>query len=200
MTGFVLRRILSSTLVIILTSMFVFALFFMGMGDRPAVNYCDQLDGRCTPAQAGLDRAPDGLRRVRRPQLQRVGPGGLRGPEERVHGRKALRLPRPVPGHLDHTSQPVWTDLKQRYPATLTLAIGGAAIYLTGGVILGVMAARWRGGTTDRLIVGGTLAVSSIPLYVIVLLAFIFFPQGRRSSPTPATTRSPRTRSRRSAT
>ncbi len=43
MTGFVLRRILSAVLVIILTSMFVFVLFFEGMGDAPAVNYCEGL-------------------------------------------------------------------------------------------------------------------------------------------------------------
>src|SRR3954463_4915204 len=49
-TGFVVRRMLSSLLVIVLTSMFVFVLFFKGMGDAPAVNYCEQLKaGRCTP-------------------------------------------------------------------------------------------------------------------------------------------------------
>src|SRR5436853_1297513 len=50
MTGFVLQRMLSSALVIILTSMFVFVLFFVGMGDGPAVSYCDNLGtAGCTP-------------------------------------------------------------------------------------------------------------------------------------------------------
>ena len=43
MTGFIVRRVLSSILVIILTSMFVFVLFFKGMGDAPARNYCEKL-------------------------------------------------------------------------------------------------------------------------------------------------------------
>ena len=36
MTGYIVRRLLSSVLVVILTSMFVFVLFFKGLGDtRP---------------------------------------------------------------------------------------------------------------------------------------------------------------------
>jgi peptide/nickel transport system permease protein len=72
------------------------------------------------------------------------------------------------------TSNTVWSDLKQKYPATATLAVGGAAIYLTVGVIVGAFAARWRGTAADRLLVGGTLVVSSIPYYVIALLAWIY--------------------------
>jgi peptide/nickel transport system permease protein len=68
----------------------------------------------------------------------------------------------------------VWEDLKQKYPATLVLAVGGATIYLTLGVFLGAMAARWRGTSADRLLVGGTLIVSSIPFYVVALLAWIY--------------------------
>ena len=35
MTGFIVRRLLSSVLVVVLTSLFVFTLFFKGMGDAP---------------------------------------------------------------------------------------------------------------------------------------------------------------------
>ena len=47
MLGFVVRRALSAFLVVVLTSMFVFALFFLGPTD-PARPFCD-LNGRCTP-------------------------------------------------------------------------------------------------------------------------------------------------------
>ena len=65
MTGFIVRRILSSLLVVVLTSMFVFVLFFKGLGDTPAVNYCDQLhNGQCSPQtlaaikhQMGFDKS-----------------------------------------------------------------------------------------------------------------------------------------------
>ena len=36
------------------------------------------------------------------------------------------------------------------------------------------MAARWRGSSADRLLVGSTLVVSSIPFYVVALLAWIY--------------------------
>ena len=49
MTGFIVRRLLSAMLVVILTSMFVFVLFFKGLGDSPARNYCEKLGaGKCT--------------------------------------------------------------------------------------------------------------------------------------------------------
>jgi peptide/nickel transport system permease protein len=65
MTGFIVRRMLSSALVVILTSIFVFVLFFKGLGDSPAVNYCDSIhQGRCFPTtlasikhQMGFDKS-----------------------------------------------------------------------------------------------------------------------------------------------
>ena len=67
---------------------------------------------------------------------------------------KYYNCPAPCFGISITTDNPVWSDLKQKYPATLTLAIGGAAIYLGLGVFLGAMAARWRGTSADRLLVG----------------------------------------------
>jgi peptide/nickel transport system permease protein len=176
MTGFVLRRILSSALVIVLTSMFLFVLFFVGMGDRPAENYCDQLGtDRCTPVRlASIERDMGLDRSVVRNYGEWVD-GVFVGRKNVYMDGKFYDCPAPCLGISITSSQPVSTELEQRYPATLTLAIGGAAIYLTGGVILGAMAAQWRGRTADRLIVGGTLAISSVPLYVIALLAWIYF-------------------------
>jgi peptide/nickel transport system permease protein len=87
---------------------------------------------------------------------------------------KYYDCPAPCLGISIQTQEPVWSDLKQKYPATLTLAIGGAAIYLSLGVVLGAMAARFRGSSLDRLMVGGTLVVSSIPFYVVALLSWIY--------------------------
>src|SRR3954453_13776492 len=49
MTGFIVRRLLSSVLVVMLTSMFVFVLFFKGLGDSPARNACEKGGaGKCS--------------------------------------------------------------------------------------------------------------------------------------------------------
>jgi peptide/nickel transport system permease protein len=69
----------------------------------------------------------------------------------------------------------VWSDLLQKFPATLAVALGGSAIYLSLGVVLGALAAHWRGTAADRLLVGSSLIISAIPDYLIILLAWIFF-------------------------
>ena len=109
-TGFVVRRLVSATLVVILTSMFVFVLFFKGMGDAPARQLLRGAQGRSLHhAQARLDQAPDGLRPVGGLQLRPVGQGHLRRPHERLQRRQALRLPGALPRHLDH-HQPAGVD------------------------------------------------------------------------------------------
>ena len=75
------------------------------------------------------------------------------------------------------TNREVTDELKEKYPATLSLAIGGAMIYLSVGVVTGVFAARYRGTFIDRALVTSTLVVSAIPYYLIALLAWIFLTQ-----------------------
>jgi peptide/nickel transport system permease protein len=172
-TGFIVRRLLSALLVIILTSMFVFVLFFKGMGTSSAVNYCTK-NGRCTPAKlASIERQMGFDHSVTYNYAQWV-KGIFVGRTNVYSDGKYYDCPAPCLGISITTSDPVWTDLKQKYPATLTLAVGGSIIYLTLGVFLGALAARWRGSSTDRLMVGGTLLVSSIPFYICALLAWIY--------------------------
>ena len=174
-TGFVVRRLLSSVLVIILTSMFVFVLFFKGMGDAPAVNYCEKLGpGKCTTAKLDSIKHQMGFDKSMVYNYGQWAKGIFVGRDNVYEDGKLYECPAPCLGISITTGEPVWNDLKQKYPATMTLAIGGATIYLTLGVLLGALAARWRGSSTDRLLVGSTLVISSIPFYVIALLAWIY--------------------------
>ena len=59
MAGFIVRRSLSSFLVVVLTSMFVFALFFLGPSN-PAGPVCEAL-GRCTAERLELIEQQMGL-------------------------------------------------------------------------------------------------------------------------------------------
>jgi peptide/nickel transport system permease protein len=68
----------------------------------------------------------------------------------------------------------VSTELKDKYPATISLAIGGAILYLVIGVTLGTLAAKVRGTLADRGLVTISLVISSIPYYVVALLAWIY--------------------------
>jgi peptide/nickel transport system permease protein len=63
--------------------------------------------------------------------------------------------------------------LWSRFPATLSLAVGGAILFLLFGVGMGIMAARARGTPTDKLIVGGSLLINALPFYLLALLAWL---------------------------
>jgi peptide/nickel transport system permease protein len=175
MTGFIVRRVLSSILVVILTSMFVFVLFFKGMGDSPARNYCEKLGpGKCTPTKLDSIRHQYGYDKPIVSNYLTWAKGIFVGRSDVYVDGKSYDCPAPCLGISIETGETVWHDLKQKYPATAVLAVGGATIYLVTGVIIGAFAARWRGTAADRLLVGGTLIVSSIPYYVIALLAWIY--------------------------
>jgi len=175
MTGFIVRRILSSVLVVILTSMFVFTLFFKGLGDSPAVNACAKLhNGHCNPEALKSIKHQMGFDKSLFSNYATWAKGVFVGRDNVYVDGKEYDCPAPCLGISIMTGDTVWNDLKQKYPATLTLAVGGATIYLVLGVILGSLAARWRGTSGDRLLVGGSLIVSSIPFYLVALLAWIY--------------------------
>jgi peptide/nickel transport system permease protein len=175
-TGFIVRRILSSILVVVLTSIFVFVLFFKGLGDSPAVNYCEQLGpGKCTTLKLDSIKHQMGFDKSVASNYTTWAKGIFLGRQNVYVDGKNYDCPAPCLGISITTGDTVWNDLKQKYPATITVAVGGATLYLTFGVLLGGLAARWRGTAIDRTLVGGSLIVSAIPDYVIILMAWIFF-------------------------
>ncbi len=170
MAGFIVRRLISAFLVIVLTSMFVFALFYLGPSN-PAAPVCES-SGRCT--QERMERIEEQM--------------GLDEPIVAQYGAfvKGLFVDRTVSlGAEYHCDAPclgisygtrgeVTDELKEKYGATVSLAVGGASIYLVLGLLLGSLAARWRGTLADRLLVSSSLVISSIPYYLFALLAWIF--------------------------
>jgi peptide/nickel transport system permease protein len=175
-TGFIIRRVLSSILVVVLTSMFVFVLFFKGLGDSPARNYCETLrNGRCPAPVLASIKHQMGFDRSVASNYGTWVKGIFVGRKGVYVDGKSYDCPAPCLGISIMTGNTVWNDLKQKYPATVTVAVGGSALYLTFGVIMGAFAARWRGTSIDRALVGSSLVVSAIPNYLIILLAWIFF-------------------------
>jgi len=176
MTGFIVRRLLSATLVVILTSFFVFALFFVGMGTAPAVNYCEKLGpGRCTPPKLAAIEQEMGFDQSLTQNYAEWAKGIFVGREGVWVDGKSYPCPAPCLGISLTSGNTVWNDLKQKFPATIAVAVGGASLYLSLGVLLGALAARWRGTAADRLLVGSSLVISAIPDYLIILLAWIYF-------------------------
>ncbi len=170
MFGYIVRRLIGAVLVIVVTSMLVFALFFAGPSE-PARSLC-QAD-RCTPERLALINSALGYDQSVANQYLVWAKGVFQG-RTIDFGGSEYPCPAPCLGISFQQRIPVLDILKDRFPATLSIALGAAVIYLVIGVGLGVLAARKRGTATDRMLVGSTLMVSSIPYYLLALLAYLY--------------------------
>ena len=73
------------------------------------------------------------------------------------------------------TANPVWTDIKKTFPATLELATVGILIGAGLGIPLGVWAAVRRGGFVDHAVRGMGLVGYSVPVFWLGLMALVLF-------------------------
>jgi peptide/nickel transport system permease protein len=168
--GYIVRRLLAAFLVVVLTSMFVFALFFLGPSN-PAASICSQ-NGRCTAErQAALEHAL-GLDQSVVSQYGKYVKGFF--VDREIDAGASYHCDAPCLGISYITKTQVRKDLVSKYPATISLAVGGATVFLLVGVTMGTLAARWRGTIADRSLVTGSLLLSSIPYYLVALIAWIY--------------------------
>jgi peptide/nickel transport system permease protein len=91
------------------------------------------------------------------------------------YGAGAERCPAPCLGYSFITKQPVWPELLDRAPVTMSLTIGAAIIWLVAGVSIGVISALRRGTAFDRGAMGIALAGVSLPIFFTGLIALAFF-------------------------
>ena len=73
------------------------------------------------------------------------------------------------------TANPVWTDIKKTFPATLELATVGILIGAGLGIPLGVWAAVRRGGLVDHAVRVMGLVGYSVPVFWLGLMALVLF-------------------------
>ena len=170
MFGYLIRRIISGVLVLLVVSISVFALFFYGPSD-PALAYCP--DTRCTPARLETIRTTLGLNDPAPQQYATYMKEIVTGGEFEL-GSIAIDCPAPCLGVSFKLRIPVFGYLQERFKATLSLAIGGAVIFLAVGLTTGIYAARQRGTGTDKAIVSASLFINAIPYYLLALLAYLF--------------------------
>lgn len=170
MFGYIVRRLISGILVLVATSVAVFALFFYGPAD-PALAYCPET--KCTPQRLEIIRDSLGLDR---PVLEQYGDymKGIVAGNDFEAGAIAIPCDAPCLGVSFKLRVDVADFLVARFPATLSLAVGGAVIFLSLGVTLGVLAARVRGSTRDKVIVGSSLVINAVPYYLVALLAYLY--------------------------
>ena len=90
-------------------------------------------------------------------------------------GSTVADCPAPCLGYSFITRQPVWEDLLDRAPVTMSLAVGAAVLWLVAGVSIGVLSALKRGTVFDRATMGIALAGVSLPIFFTGLISLTFF-------------------------
>lgn len=166
MLRFLVRRVLGAIVILVLISATTYFLFF-ALPTDPARLSCGKT---CTPQTLALIRHNMGLNEPIPVQYWHYMVG-------LVLGRQMFfgYCPAPCFGYSFANQQPIWDILKDRYPTTLSLAVGGAAIFLTIGVGLGLVCAARQGKIFDRVASAISLLGQSVQIYFIGPLAIFLF-------------------------
>jgi peptide/nickel transport system permease protein len=187
MFAFLVKRILSGLLIITLVSMIVYVLFWYGP-KSPALQLCVQdTNGRCGETSPRLEEYEErlGYNNPIHSEYAKFVKGVFVGRDIQV-GQTVYPCEAPCLGMSFRDKSMVFEQLKERFPITLSLAIGASSLYLLIGVTIGVLASRRRGTFADKALVSSTLILSSIPYYLVALLSMLlltlstsFFPDVR---------------------
>ncbi len=155
MTGFILRRIGSTLVVMGVVGVLVFLLLHLAPGDPAAIVAGDN----ATPAQIAAIRARLGLDDPLLTQFLRWAGGVLQGDL----------------GVSIFSGDPVLTLVRQRLEPTLSLALTTIALAVVLAVTAGVVAAAKSGTWIDRMVMGASVIAFSVPVFVVgYVLIYVF--------------------------
>ena len=173
MLAYVVKRALSGLVVLVLISMMIFALFWFGPAEpaRPICN--NQTNNRCSAEKLEQFRDNLGYNNPVTEEYAKWAKGIFTGRDIQF-GQVEVKCPAPCLGLSFRTNQPVVSEMKERMPATISVALGGAFLYLLFGIPIGVAAAQRRGSVADKALVSTFLFLSSIPYYLFALLFYLY--------------------------
>jgi peptide/nickel transport system permease protein len=154
---FLARRLLAGAVVLFVISLAVFVLFFVVAPGDPAANFV----GRgATPEQIEMARARYGLDQPVYVQYAKYA-GGL------LHGDLGFSF---------RNAEPVRETLLTRLPATASLAVGSAVLWLAIGIPIGILAATRPRSLRDRAATVFSLGGLSAPSFVLgLLMLYVLF-------------------------
>ncbi|MEV6651289.1 ABC transporter permease [Streptomyces sp. NPDC051219] len=166
MLRFLTRRTLGALVILLVISAVTFFLFF-ALPAEPARLACGK---NCDPAALRIINENLGLDRPVPVQYWNFMVGIFAGRDFAVGHCDA-----PCFGYSFVSQEPVWATIVDRFPTTLSLAIGGAAVFLTVGVGIGLLAAARRGTWLDKLFSSLSLLGSSMQIYFVGVLCLALF-------------------------
>ena len=147
MIGFAARRAASAVFVLFAISVLVFLIFFATPGVDPAARI------------AGRNASPETLAQVR----------AQFGLDEPLPVRYALMMKslfwtQDLTSYVNRGTE-VIPQVLQAVPVTLSLVLGAAVLWMVLGIVMGTLAAAWRGTAVDPVIVLLGVVGVSMPVY-----------------------------------
>jgi len=162
MLRFLVRRTLGAVVILLLISACTFFLFYAIPRD-PALLHCGKT---CDPESLEIIRRNLGLDKPLTEQYWAYMVGILAGRDFAVGP-----CPAPCFGYSFANDEPVWGTILDRLPTTVSLALGGAVVFLLLGLGAGMLAAWKRGGFVDKFLSSVSLVFSSLQIYFVGPLA-----------------------------
>jgi peptide/nickel transport system permease protein len=175
--AYIVRRLLWAVLLLIVLSMVTFSIFYLipRLGGATPETLATRYVGRAATAQTvHLTAERLGFYDPIPLQYWHWLKGVFVGAEY-DYGAGVEHCPAPCLGYSFITKQPVWPELLDRAPVTISLTVGAAIIWLVAGVSIGVLSALRRGTVFDRGAMGVALAGVSLPIFFTGLIALAFF-------------------------
>jgi peptide/nickel transport system permease protein len=174
---YIIRRLFAALLLLFIVSAAVFSIFYLVprlVGATPETLATRYVGRAATPETVHLIAERLGFYDPVWLQYGRWVKAIFVGADYNI-GSSVEHCPAPCFGYSFVTHQPVWPDLLDRLPVTLSLAIGAALLWVAFGVSTGVLSALRRGTFLDRAAMGISLAGVSLPIFFTGLLGLLLF-------------------------
>ncbi|MEJ8544986.1 nickel ABC transporter permease [Brevibacillus borstelensis] len=155
MKQYLLKRLMSGLIVLVGVSLFSFALIHLIPGDPVRI----MLGEKATKERVEQLREQMGLNKPLVVQYVNYATGVLKGDL----------------GTSLKTSRPVSMEIAQRFPATLKMAVSGIVVAIVSGVIMGILAAKYKDTFIDYAIMSMATLGMSLPSFWLGLLVIMVF-------------------------
>lgn len=177
MVTYIIRRVIGALLMLLVVSIFTFAIAFIlpRIAGGSAESLASRYVGRTANAQeVALAAERLGFNDPLPVQYGRW-VGAIFTGADYDYGPGVERCPAPCLGYsfINHT--PVWPDLLDRLPVTLSLAVGASLLWLVAGVAIGVLSALRRGSIFDRAAMAVALGGVSLPIFFTGIMSLAIF-------------------------
>ncbi|MEV5877725.1 ABC transporter permease subunit [Streptomyces sp. NPDC052101] len=163
MLRFLIRRTLGAAVILLIISALVFVMFYAAPRD-PARIACGKV---CTPETLALVKKNLGIDHSLPVQYWDWLKGLFVGRDYSSFGH----CDAPCLGYSFQNREPVLGTIEDRFPTTLSLALGSAAVFVVFGVGTGMLAAVKQGKALDKIASSASLIASSMQIYVVGVFA-----------------------------